>query len=116
MFYEPIKIMLKRVTLEIRIKMAYYGWNDPDDNHKLKFGPPPLKAINNGWCEDWAYEAVETIGSGQDIWLDDLLEDDTVSHCVFELDGKYYDAECLEGTENPHDLIRGRLELCPIQQ
>lgn len=64
--------------------------------------------INNGWCEEFAVRAAQKIGGDDyettyELWIDDL-EDDAPAHCVLVHNGRYYDAECLDGVNDWHDL------------
>ena len=104
-----IKETLETVTSDILDEMAENTWHDPSDPSGLciaRTGPAPLRAINNGWCEDWACKAIDYLGVGEDIWLDDLFGDETISHCVLQIDDTFYDAECVGGTKEPRDLVR----------
>lgn len=58
--------------------------------------------VNCGYCEDFAEAVVKRIPSAEIKWLDE--EDENISHCVVVYQGKYYDAECLEGVEDWHNL------------
>ena len=68
------------------------------------FDEPTAWDINNGWCREWAEEAVKRFG-GEVVWLDQIDEEfEDVSHAVLVLGGLFYDAQNLEGVPNPREL------------
>lgn len=64
-----------------------------------------IPAINRGMCEAFAKDIVSIIPDARAVWDDDL---DTMiaygSHCVIVYGGRYYDAECPEGSDDFRDL------------
>jgi len=58
--------------------------------------------INNGLCESWAIdvqEALKTTGHRVGIWETVFALADT-THVFLQIDGKFYDAECLDGVDS----------------
>jgi len=58
--------------------------------------------INNGCCEDWALEAQSALKVTEHkvaIWETVFGLADTI-HVFLQIDGKFFDAECLDGVEN----------------
>lgn len=101
--------LLEIYTEQFRRKVALAGWYLPRSmkpNHRL----PSEWDINNGWCDKWAAGAVALLRAGTVVWLDDgggwvvPETDETFDHAVLHLDGKYYDAQCLEGVADYMDL------------
>lgn len=62
--------------------------------------------INNGCCEEWAEQVLERINQEKSSIFSDFGRWDTVpfladtNHAFIFVDGKFYDAECLEGVED----------------
>jgi len=54
-------------------------------------------SINNGWCLVFAERVYARLGFPDNV----SVESDGTNHTWLELDGKCYDAECLEGVEHP---------------
>jgi hypothetical protein len=68
-----------------------------------EYGPA---AINSGECATWADRAADEIG-GTVRWIDRrgmLLDGSCGDHAVLELDGQYYDAETMDGTDDLSSL------------
>ena len=58
--------------------------------------------INNGCCEEWALEAqaaLEVTEHKVGIWETVFGLADT-NHVFLQIDGRFYDAECLDGVDN----------------
>lgn len=58
--------------------------------------------INNGLCESWAtdvQEGLKTTGHKVGIWETVFALADT-NHVFLQIDGKFYDAECLDGVDS----------------
>lgn len=64
---------------------------------------PTTWDVNAGFCEDFVVEVLrlaEQAGvEANMLWMDDMADelDDAPSHCVVVHNGRYYDAECLDG-------------------
>lgn len=58
--------------------------------------------INNGHCEDFADAVESRCPSVSVIWLED--SEPSLNHCVIRFQGRYYDAECIDGVEHPSQL------------
>ena len=55
--------------------------------------------INNGYCEEWAYAVLEALKDTPHqvgFWETDI-DLAYCAHAFVEIDGKFYDAECLDG-------------------
>lgn len=63
---------------------------------------PTTWDINNGECEDWANRVALRVKATEVVWLDEF--DEEVSHCAALIDGRWYDAECLDGVDDWQDL------------
>jgi hypothetical protein len=64
--------------------------------------------INNGLCEDFAADVCSLV-PGAEAWWDDELgkrPPETGSHKIIVFQGRYYDSECPEGTDDWKTLIR----------
>lgn len=62
--------------------------------------PHTAEEINNGNCADWAtvvWERLRDIGVFAAIEDDESLAGHDYSHTFIYYDGRYYDAECIEG-------------------
>jgi hypothetical protein len=68
--------------------------------------------VNNGSCDSFADDLLNSFGDGQAIWGEDFpskfepymtLEDieRVGGHCFFFIEGLYFDAECVNGVDNP---------------
>ncbi len=74
------------------------------------------REINDGLCYSWAEIVASRFANcGHDVQI--WLADDSV-HAFVNIDGLYYDSECLTGVEDYHDLpLFGRLpSYCPAWQ
>lgn len=67
-----------------------------------KLYTPTLWDINCGFCEWFGEEVEERIPGANCFWMDDEGYD--CSHYVVEYQGKYYDAECIDGVASLDDL------------
>lgn len=69
-----------------------------------KDGVTPYK-INDGNCEDWAYDVKKRIGSDHavEVW-ETVFDYADTSHVFLCIDGKFYDAECPEGVDDAMEL------------
>jgi len=110
--------ILREVTETIQDEMqrgGWWGWTGKE--HVYRHDRPTAWDINNGMCEDWAQEAVRRVG-GEEADLaslryemfglpDGIFED--VAHIVLLLDGRFYDAQDIEGVDDPRQLqlVRG---------
>jgi len=58
--------------------------------------------INNGYCQEWAeYVQAKLEEQGIDVEVEETPEDYEASgHFWLKVDGRYYDAECLEGVDD----------------
>lgn len=71
---------------------------------------PTTWDINNGYCEEFAEAVLTDLPDGYAAWLDELPEfvgidsHDLPAHYVLVFDNRYYDAECIDGVDNPRDL------------
>src|SRR6185295_2111880 len=62
--------------------------------------------INNGSCEEWADEAfsrLEQLDIKVELWATPYFFADT-THSFIRVNGKFIDAECLEGVDDHNDL------------
>lgn len=96
--------LLERHTQRFLLLMKEEGWYAYWNVHRPTHRMPSEWDINNGWCDKWAHGARELVRDGQVVWLDDLDPKNQYNHAVLLLDGRYYDAQCLEGVENHEDL------------
>lgn len=62
--------------------------------------------INSGSCDQFAGDLVATVGRGKAVWGDEVDPGmpGADSHCVAEIDGRYYDAETPEGVADIRDI------------
>ena len=83
----------------------------------LRHDRPSAWDINCGWCEEWAEEAGRRLG-GEVVDLSALKTSkfklprgvfEDVAHVVLLLDGRFYDAQDIEGVDDPRQLqlVRG---------
>lgn len=94
---------MEKINEAIIKDMKRHGWWDcSKSKHIYSYKRPELHQINEGNCENWALLAQSKFG-GEAIWLTDDRGGDPC-HCVLELKGRYYDSECLKGTENWREL------------
>lgn len=94
---------LQMVTDTIRDRMQSVGWFLMGSRER-RYDLPTAWDINDGWCSEWAYEAVKRFG-GEVVWLDQLTaEFEDVSHAVLMIGEHFYDAQNLEGVQNPREL------------
>jgi hypothetical protein len=90
-------ISVRNALLEEMRRGGFYYDNE------LRHDPTPWD-INNGWCEEYAND-VQTIAPSVDVvWLDGLLGDDAPAHCAILYQGRFYDAECISGVDDVHEL------------
>lgn len=86
---EDIRRILEEVTEEILGRMRRTGFTIHDGD-EVRFDPV-VWDINNGYCETWAKLAAERLGENTYIeWIDPY-------HCALFYQGKWYDADCLDG-------------------
>lgn len=71
----------------------------------LPFWPTPYD-INCGRCEHWATDVESAVPEAVADWL----EESDLIHCAVLFRGRWYDAECLGGVRDYHDLplVRNR--------
>lgn len=93
MHAEEIRRVLDQVTEEILGRMRRDGFRY---RRRLRFDPL-VWDINNGHCDAWAERAAELLPGGFATWVDTY-------HCVLVYDGRFYDADCPEGTRHWKDL------------
>jgi len=58
--------------------------------------------VNNGCCEEWGYEVLEALADFPCMvgyWETDVDQAHS-SHVFIEIDGRWYDAECLDGVDD----------------
>lgn len=107
---------LRSVTTQTLDEMQRVGWYAPLEREP-RHDRPSAWDINNGWCEEWAEAAKRRVG-GEVVDLaalrtevfglpEGIFED--VAHVVLLLDGRFYDAQDLEGVDDPRQLqlVRG---------
>ena len=105
-----IQDVLHQVTEEILDQMQKTGWwSGPPKERVCRHDRPLPWDINCGMCESWAELAVQKLGAGDAIWIDQLIFWDTTDcedtfHCVLRLEGLFYDSQCLEGVDDPRKL------------
>lgn len=63
--------------------------------------PPTTWDINNGWCEEFVQAVLDIVPDAEEA-VDD--GENEVGHSFILRRGKYYDAECVEGVDDYHDL------------
>ncbi len=61
--------------------------------------------INHGMCEDFAEDVCSLIPGAEAHW-DDELGSDQGSHKIIVYQGRYYDSQCPEGTDDWRSLVR----------
>jgi len=84
---EERDLLLERMTADLKYPMAITTWD-----------------INNGHCDEFV-EAVLHRGDVPDLW--DVTSDwdkCEADHIFLKWNEKFYDAECIEGVEDYHDL------------
>jgi len=86
-----------RTFADMRSKRHIYK-----DRAKLPFWPTTYD-INCGWCEDWGTGVEAAVPEATGDWLRDPSGDDHDHYAVL-FRGLWYDAECLEGVKDFHDL------------
>lgn len=91
---EEIWRVLDGVTEEILSRMRRDGFY-----YRKRLRRDPLVwDINNGHCEAWALLAAERLHEAAfPAWIDPY-------HCVLVFDGKFYDADCPQGTNRWEEL------------
>jgi hypothetical protein len=112
--------VLREVTEKIQDEMQRVGWWTGAYKARVKHHDRPTAwDINDGFCEEWAEAAVRRIGGDAEVvdlaslryekfgLPDDIFED--VAHVVLLLDGRFYDAQDIEGVDDPRQLqlVRG---------
>ena len=105
--------ILREVTEQIKDEMQRTGWWREAERTR-RHDRPTAWDINNGMCEEWAETAVRRIGGDAEAadlaalryekfgLPDGIFED--VSHIVLILDGRFYDAQDIEGVSDPRQL------------
>ena len=90
---EELQRTLDRVTEEILDVMRRDGfW------YRGQWRRDPLVwDINNGWCDAWADRASDLIPGAFPVWVD-------TEHCVLVYNGRFYDADCLQGVTDYKEL------------
>ena len=86
---EEIRRILTQVTEEILERMRRTGFKY---RGRLRYDPLVFD-INDGHCDSWAHRAAELLPGAFAAWIDP-------QHCVLVYDGKFYDADCPQGTEH----------------
>ena len=112
--------VLREVTEKIQDEMQRVGWWTGAYKARVKHHDRPTAwDINDGFCEEWAEAAVRRIGGDAEVvdlaslryekfgLPDGIFED--VAHTVLLLDGRFYDAQDIEGVDDPRQLqlVRG---------
>ena len=88
--------LMEQATDHILTRMRREGYyEDAWHLHRL-YDDPTVWHINNGWCAQWARRVRRLIPRAQ------VIHDE--EHSFVELDGRYYDAEELDGVDDPQDL------------
>jgi len=90
---EEIRRVLDQVTQEILERMRRAGFYY---RKRVRYDPT-VWDINNGHCEAWAFRAAELIPGSFAAWID-------TQHCVLIYNGRFYDADCPQGTQNWEEL------------
>lgn len=55
--------------------------------------------IDCGWCEDYAVAVCNRVQGATELWMNDLTPFEHICHCVIKYQGRYYDAECIDGVD-----------------
>jgi len=112
--------VLREVTEQIQDEMQRAGWWSGAHGARIyRHDRPTAWDINDGWCEEWAEAAVRRIGGDAEAadlaslryekfgLPEGIFED--VAHIVLLLDGRFYDAQDIEGVDDPRQLqlVRG---------
>jgi hypothetical protein len=90
---DDIRPILEQVTEQILERIRRVGF----DYEGVRRFDPIVWDINNGWCEEWAYAASEIIPGSFPSWVDE-------DHCVLVYEGRFYDADCLDGVDDVNEL------------
>lgn len=80
---------------------GYYADGDVARQRTRVHGEPTIREINNGWCAAWARRVRYMIPRAREHSERDA---DGLVHAWIELDGRFYDAECLDGVDDPDML------------
>jgi hypothetical protein len=110
--------ILSAVTEQIKDEMQRVGWWGWTGKERVRrYDRPTAWDINDGWCEEWAGAAEAALG-GEAVDLaalryekfglpDGVFED--VAHTALLLRGRFYDAQDIEGVDDPRQLqlVRG---------
>lgn len=97
--------VLRSITRHVLREMRNSGWHQKNHKYMKKGGRPTAYDVNNGWCEEWAGLA-EVATGGESVWLEDVLNNESLAHCVLEFEGRYFDSQCMMGTSYPISLVR----------
>jgi hypothetical protein len=84
--------LMEQATAWILKRMRRQGF----DLDGVKRHDPVVWDINNGWCRQWARRVKFLIPEA-------LIFGDQ-EHWFVEVEGRFYDAECLDGVDDPLDL------------
>jgi hypothetical protein len=71
-----------------------------------RFAPDTPYEINNGCCAEWANEVFSALHDSEhavEYWETPFGVGDT-EHAFLKINGKFYDAECPQGTTDPMEL------------
>lgn len=73
-------------------------------------GLSSLAEINNGMCEEFAKDVCRIIPDAEARWDDEISGNDPIcgTHKVIIHKGRYYDAQCPQGTTNYRELLWSR--------
>jgi len=79
--------------------------------------PITSRQINNGWCADFATIVWERMGSPLDLhfYSDEDLGGAEYTHTFLELNGLYFDSQCIEGVDDWTQLpifLEGEVGCC----
>jgi hypothetical protein len=85
--------ILEQVTEELLSRMRRSGFYYEG---VLRYDPL-VWDINNGRCEEWASLAADRIPDSFPVWMDE-------QHCVLAYNGRFYDADCIDGEDDYQDL------------
>lgn len=88
---EEVRRILDQVTQEILDRMRRTGFRVGGEG-PVRYDPLTYD-INDGHCEAWAFRAAELIPGAFAAWIDP-------EHCVLVYEGRFYDADCPEGTRH----------------
>lgn len=99
---------LRAVTESVLDDMQRTGWFLEASRERC-FDRPTAWDINCGWCEDWALAAAEAVGGDVVDVAEFGVDEDEIAHMVLMRDGRFHDAQDLDGVDAVEDLhvVRG---------